>query len=806
MKNILLRRILSLFLVMTVITTTMSFSVHTVIATGDVLEQELLTVDFEDLDVPEISLEDFDLGDQFSEDLSIEVLLDKDPFFYLGIEESAELPEVTLDNDFEDNSVIVVLNRASSRDDQTFTVDDFDEIGALYVEDLDRLSDDELEYAYELWEAEREIILAANFFAFSVESEEELEEMLDTYLEIREEAAENTLVNFDEYRRILLIGLDENSRENVLDVIEQLQDSEEVYWVGPNYSSEEEVMFTAISNVNFQWAADRISLPQAHSIHTGSRSVRVGVLGSRIDANHSELQGRIRADLGGVFYDDTGNPNPYTWGTEQAGIIGATGLNSNGMIGIAPNVEMVPLRAVNSDGRMPDSAAIAAINHARQMGIPIVTRSFGVTTTDTAFYNAVENYTGLFINSAGNNGLNTDSNPRLPGLSNVIIVGASNASDARWVGSNNSSNFGRTSVHVFAPSGVLTTTPNNGFGSYGGTSSAAPHVAGLAALLLSVNPDLTPQQVRDVILSTVDPVPELANISVSGGRINAYNAVREATRRTDHHVMKQGFVNANSIPLRTGPGTDHSSITSLARNTTVTVLETSANGSWLRVRVGVGTGGREGWINNARITESSVQGFVNANKIPLRTGPGTAHSSITSLARNTTVTVLGSTETGSWLRIRVGIGSHGIEGWINDARITESSVQGFVNANSIPLRTGPGTEHGSITSLARNTTVTVLGSTANGSWLRVRVGISSQGTEGWINDVRITESGIQGFVNANSIPLRTGPGTSFDSIASLERHTMVIILGATPNGSWLRIRVGNAEGWINDARITEGRP
>jgi len=426
--------------------------------------------------------------------------------------------EITLDENFEDNAVIIVLNREMSRDNRTFRTMDFEDIGALYVEDLNRLSDQENEYAQALWEAEENLLVPLT------ESEQAHIEAYQAYLEIREEAEANTLVNFDEYRQILLIRLNQNSKENVLDVVAQLQQRDYIYWAGPNYIDEYVSIIPNDPDLPLQWAVNRILLPQAWNITTGSPDVKVGILGSRIDANHPELRGRVREDLGGIFHSDAGNPNPYTWGTQQAGIIGAMGNNGIGIAGIAWHVEFVPLRAVNASGSMPNSAAISAINHARQMEIPIISRSFSVTVGNTAFITAVSNYTGLFVNSAGNEAQNTDANPRLPGLANVLIVGASNQNDMR----RSYSNFGSTSVHLFAPSGVRTTFPNNSFGNYGGTSAATPHVAGVAALVLSVNPGLSAEQVRDTIMASVTPVPGLANISISGGRLNAYHAVRLA--------------------------------------------------------------------------------------------------------------------------------------------------------------------------------------------------------------------------------------------------------------------------------------
>ena len=461
-------------------------------------------------------------------DLSLEqmeVLMAIDPFFYL-IPDTQIYSTTTLMDDFEDDAVVIVLNRSISRDNRDFTLEDFPGIGAIYVRDLSRLSTHEYSYAVTLWNIERDLVLAEKFTAFSLDSEAALQELQMNYIEIREKAEENTLVNFDDHRRILLLRLDQNNKANVLDVVQQLQVREDVYWVGPNYIiTLEEYGVNALTTNNMiafnsLWARSVISLPQAHNITRGSRNVRVGILGSSIQQNHSELIGRVRFNLGGTFYNMTDNPNPFTWGTQQAGIIGGTN------VGIAPNVEFVPLIAVNADGRMPNDAAVAGINHARMTGIPIINRSFYVTTPSNApFFNAVKEYRGLFVNAAGNDIQDIDSTPWLPGLDHVLIVGASNQNDTRRA----SSNWGRTSVHLFAPGDTQTAFPNNTFGVYTGTSAATPHVAGVAALMLSINPSLSGSELQTIISESVDPVTAFRDISISGGRLNAYTAVRGAT-------------------------------------------------------------------------------------------------------------------------------------------------------------------------------------------------------------------------------------------------------------------------------------
>jgi len=485
------------------------------------------------------------IEDETRSRLPVEALLDRmsddeassQPLGLIG-----PLAQVTLDEDFEDDAVVVVLRIEASRDDRTFTARDFGDIGALYVEDLDRLSRTEHIYAQALWEAEENLdaaLVEFDFFVAFTEGEHELSpedaqvilEAYEVYLEIREEAEANTLVNFDEYRRILLIRLDQNCQENVFNVIRYLQQHEDIYLAEPNYIFESEMIrpndpyfLLPPTNINHQWAIDRLSLPQAWEITTGASTVRVGIVGHGIDAHHPELIGRVSALSGGQLTD------PGAMGTMQAGIIGASGNNGIGIAGISWNVQLVSVAA--------DGNHVTGIANARAAGIPILSRSFTGGASNTTIYTAARNFTGLFVNSAGNDNQNTDLSPRFPHLEHVIVVGASDMNDGRSVwNATQSSNFGRTSVHLFAPGGgivngvsrnIRTTSPNNSFGFYSGTSASAPHVAGVAALVLSVNPNLSPQQVRDILVASVDPLPAFENISISGGRLNAYNALRQA--------------------------------------------------------------------------------------------------------------------------------------------------------------------------------------------------------------------------------------------------------------------------------------
>ncbi|MFM6011705.1 MAG: Calx-beta domain-containing protein [Dolichospermum sp.] len=131
--------------------------------------------------------------------------------------------------------------------------------------------------------------------------------------------------------------------------------------------------------------------------------------------------------------------------------------------------------------------------------------------------------------AAGNDyGNNNDTNPAYPAsynLANIISVASTTRTDAL----SSFSNIGLTSVDLGAPgSDIYSTTPNNTYATYSGTSMASPHVAGAAALLWSQNPTWTAQQVKNTLMNTGDSIAALAGKTVSGKRLNVFNALAAA--------------------------------------------------------------------------------------------------------------------------------------------------------------------------------------------------------------------------------------------------------------------------------------
>ncbi|MFV2067055.1 MAG: tandem-95 repeat protein, partial [Pirellulales bacterium] len=234
-------------------------------------------------------------------------------------------------------------------------------------------------------------------------------------------------------------------------------------------------------------------------------------------------------------------------GTMVAGLLGAVGDNGVGVAGVSWRVQMMPLKFKFNNPTWTVDAAVSAIDYAVDQGAPISNNSWGNGTGEyiPEIYDAIDRARlagHLFVAAAGNEARDTDSLPRYPAsydLDNIISVAATNHEDELA----SFSNWGATSVDLSAPSpNVMTTKPGNLYAPGSGTSSSTPHVAGVAALLHSLHPNWTAAQIKDRILSTVDPLPSLVGRTVAGGRLNAATSVADTTI----HISDPSIVEGNS--------------------------------------------------------------------------------------------------------------------------------------------------------------------------------------------------------------------------------------------------------------------
>jgi subtilisin family serine protease len=284
----------------------------------------------------------------------------------------------------------------------------------------------------------------------------------------------------------------------------------------------------------------------------GSDKVVVAVLDSGVDYTHQDLVSNIWSrpdavpqyadDELGTFDDmhgfdadaDGGDPmDDNGHGTHCAGIIGAEGDNNLGITGINWNVSIMPLKFLGRGGFGTTANAIKSINYAidrKQHGVNVrvINASWGSTQYSRALEDAIRaagDQGILFVAAAGNNGTDNDKRAHYPSnydLPNVISVAALDRTDSLA----SFSNYGVKTVHIAAPGReILSTWLGDEYREASGTSMAAPHVSGVAALILASEPNLSVAKLRERILGTVDKIDSLQGKISSGGRLCAAQAL-----------------------------------------------------------------------------------------------------------------------------------------------------------------------------------------------------------------------------------------------------------------------------------------
>ena len=311
--------------------------------------------------------------------------------------------------------------------------------------------------------------------------------------------------------------------------------------------------------------------------YTRGNGVTVAVIDTGMDISNPDLAGALwtnpdepcgsSTDLDGDGYvgdchgwdftDDNGtgqlHPTVSAHGTAVSGIIAATGGNGIGITGIAPDAKIMPLDVSVGGIYLSESGIEAAIQYAIDHHADIINLSLGglgaIPSGLQTELDAAQAAGVLVVAAAGNWGLNLDTDAEYPaGASvtntNILAVGASNPDDTPtdW------SDYSPTAIQAFAPGNDLMTTTlsssTGGFALFSGTSAAAPVVAGEAALVKSLNPNLSPAEIIQSIESTSEQIPALDGYGVSGGRVDIAAAVRSvANAASTIHYAFDGFDN-----------------------------------------------------------------------------------------------------------------------------------------------------------------------------------------------------------------------------------------------------------------------
>ncbi len=320
-----------------------------------------------------------------------------------------------------------------------------------------------------------------------------------------------------------------------------------------------------------------IDAPDAWEISKGCGDVIIAVIDQGVTSNHPDLPNTRQIRLNGSNFGDgnANDPSPTgdgNHGNSCAGVIAATMNNNQGIAGIAPYCRIMPIRIDNATGADVANAITFAVNN----GADILSNSWGLAIPEPAVVTAIRNAVNnnrVVIFAAGNTANHASNNngsvtyPANQDISPMLVVGASDRNDSQ-------ANYSPTSslIDVVAPShrayptGITgetfemwsidipdsagynvwhgpTIPPNLGevlpstgtnhlayTGRFGGTSHSCPVVAGVAALMLSVDSSLTPQEVFNILTSTADDVGGYAYSNgrcneMGYGRVNAFSAV-----------------------------------------------------------------------------------------------------------------------------------------------------------------------------------------------------------------------------------------------------------------------------------------
>nr|WP_136251003.1 S8 family serine peptidase [Ningiella ruwaisensis] len=296
-----------------------------------------------------------------------------------------------------------------------------------------------------------------------------------------------------------------------------------------------------------------IDAVEAWDISTGSSDIVIGVIDTGVDYLHEDLAANMWRNPneipndgidndGNGYIDDiygidtaNGDSDPMdneSHGTHVAGTIGAVGNNGVGVVGVNHNVSIAACAFLGSGGTGSTDGAIECVNYftgLKNAGINVkaTNNSWGGGGFSQTLKDAISDAEAadiLFVVAAGNAGADNDTVPNYPSNydnEGLMAVASINRNDA-----DSGYSYGLTTVDIAAPgSAVLSTVPGNNYATFSGTSMATPHVAGTAALVWSINPDLSAVEMKQLLMDSGDDNAWADGRTVSGKRLNAYNAL-----------------------------------------------------------------------------------------------------------------------------------------------------------------------------------------------------------------------------------------------------------------------------------------
>jgi subtilisin family serine protease len=263
-------------------------------------------------------------------------------------------------------------------------------------------------------------------------------------------------------------------------------------------------------------------------------------------------------------FDDHGH------GSHVSGTIGAMGGNGIGVAGVNWTIQMVALKTLSAAGSGFTSSAVNAVNYCTDAAIRAndaedfiaINASWGGGGYSTPLHEAIGRAAQqdmLFIAAAGNSSRNNDAQAHFPanystsamaGYDAVVSVASLTSTGAL----SSFSNYGATTVDIAAPgSSILSTLPGGRYGTYSGTSMAAPHVTGAVALYAAEHPEASAAEIRDAVLGSATATPSLGGLVVTGGRLDIDALLDTAPASSGPRDVVVGNLSTVAMLSTTGP-------------------------------------------------------------------------------------------------------------------------------------------------------------------------------------------------------------------------------------------------------------
>lgn len=378
------------------------------------------------------------------------------------------------------------------------------------------------------------------------------------------------------------VKLTSESKENPLKIAEKLQDRKEIDTIEADLAFKMKFLYKPVDTLyEDQWHLNNtgelvgctkgadVKAEAAWDYTRGSRDIIICLMDDGFDLSHPDLSGLGKIVAPRDFAANDYDPNPFLedddHGTSCAGVALAEE-NGIGVVGLAPKCAFMPIRMNNM---LSDLYVVSMFQYAMNNNADIISCSWGYADDYVPLSTAIDaiihkvasegrkNKKGcVILFAAGNDNVPIDGEKKgtkylsaFAAHRDVMAVGASNSYDRR----SSYSNYG-PELSVCAPSnslsgrGIVTTDRRGGLGydledytyTFGGTSSATPLVAGLAGLILSIDPKLTSAEVKRIVMETADKIDLENGRYVNGhsplyghGRINAYNAVKRSSKEDE---------------------------------------------------------------------------------------------------------------------------------------------------------------------------------------------------------------------------------------------------------------------------------